>query len=444
MDGFIKWMNEKFTPKMNKITGNPWVAGIQDAIMGVLPLILVGSLMTLIGLLKMLIPIIPDFSMINNFSFGIMSLFIAFLIPYYIMQRKKVLDKTVVAGTAGAALYLLTIFPKFSPDGASVTFSFERFGGVGMFVALIAGLFAAVVMYLFSKFSFFKNNESLPDFIVVWFDSLIPVTLIIFVGWLFTFQLHIDLFNVINAIFKPLTAGAQTFPGFVFFSFLGVFFYSFGISAWVLYPILYGVWVQGIQQNANLAAAGHAATNINTMEVAAGWLNIGGMGATLTLVLMMVFLAKSKRLKLIGGTVLVPTLFNINEPTVFGAPLAFNPVMMIPMWLNGLILPIITWLPMHWGWVTIPDKMNQMWYLPVGFSTYIFNIDWRGLVLLAVNIVVSAVVWYPFFKVYDKQLIDKEAETAAAKAKKRAARRAARAAAKDDNVAGTTEAEVEA
>jgi PTS system cellobiose-specific IIC component len=129
---------------------------------------------------------------------------------------------------------------------------------------------------------------------------------------------------------------------------------------------------------------------------------------------------------------------------VFGAPLAFNPVMMIPMWLNGLILPIITWLPMHWGWVTIPDKMNQMWYLPVGFSTYIFNIDWRGLVLLAVNIVVSAVVWYPFFKVYDKQLIDKEAETAAAKAKKRAARRAARAAAKDDNVAGTTQAEVEA
>ncbi|WP_249934049.1 PTS transporter subunit EIIC [Lacticaseibacillus zeae] len=305
MNGFINWMNKSFTPKMNKITGNAWVAGIQDAIMGVLPLILVGSLMTLLSLLKMVVPAIPDFTMINNFSFGIMSLFIAFLIPYYIMQRKKVLDKTIVAGCAGAALYLIAIFPKFSADGATISFSFERFGGVGMFVALIAGLFTAFIMFIFSKFSFFKNNDALPDFIVVWFDSLIPVTLILLVGWLFTFQLNMDLFTLINALFKPLTASAQSFWGFVFFTFLGFFFYSFGVSAWVLYPILYGVWVQGIQQNANLAAAGHAATNINTMEVAAGWINLGGMGATFGLVFMMAFMAKSKRLRVIGGTVLV-------------------------------------------------------------------------------------------------------------------------------------------
>jgi PTS system cellobiose-specific IIC component len=425
MQGFIDWMNKSFTPKMNKITGNAWVAGIQDAIMGVLPLILVGSLMTLLSLLKMVIPAIPDLSMINNFSFGIMSLFIAFLIPYYIMQRKKVLDKTIVAGTAGAALYLIAIFPKFSADGATVSFTFERFGGVGMFVALIAGLFTAFVMFLFSKFSFFKNNDALPDFIVVWFDSLLPVTLILLVGWAFTFQWHIDLFMVINAIFKPLTASAQSFVGFVFFTFLGVFFYSFGVSAWVLYPILYGVWVQGIQENANLVAAGHTATNINTMEVAAGWINLGGMGATFGLVFMMAFLAKSKRLKLIGGTVLVPTIFNINEPTIFGAPVAFNPVMMVPMWINGIILPAITWLTMHFGLVTIPDKMNQMWYLPIGVSTYIFNLDWRGLVLMAVNLVISTLIWYPFFRVYDNQLVETEAAKARAKKEKQAAKVAA-------------------
>ncbi|MCI2170039.1 PTS sugar transporter subunit IIC [Schleiferilactobacillus perolens] len=425
MQGFIDWMNKSFTPKMNKITGNAWVAGIQDAIMGVLPLILVGSLMTLLSLLKMVIPAIPDLDMINNFSFGLMSLFIAFLIPYYVMQRKKVLDKTIVAGTAGAALYLIAIFPKFSADGATVSFTFERFGGVGMFVALIAGLFTAFIMYLFSKFSFFRNNDSLPDFIVVWFDSLLPVTLILLVGWAFTFQWHIDLFTVINAIFKPLTASAQSFWGFVFFSFLGIFFYSFGISAWVLYPVLYGVWVQGIQENANLVAAGHVATNIHTMEVAAGWIDLGGMGATFGLVFMMTFLAKSKRLKLIGGTVLVPTIFNINEPAIFGAPIAFNPVMMVPMWINGIVLPAITWLTMHFGLVTIPDKMNQMWYLPIGVSTYIFNLDWRGLVLMAVNLVISTLIWYPFFRVYDNQLVETEAAKARAKKEKQAAKVAA-------------------
>lgn len=419
MNGFINWMNESFTPKMNKITGNAWVAGIQDAIMGVLPLILVGSLMTLLSLLKMVVPAIPDFTMINNFSFGIMSLFIAFLIPYYIMQRKKVLDKTIVAGCAGAALYLIAIFPKFSADGATISFSFERFGGVGMFVALIAGLFTAFIMFIFSKFSFFKNNDALPDFIVVWFDSLIPVTLILLVGWLFTFQLNMDLFTLINALFKPLTASAQSFWGFVFFTFLGFFFYSFGVSAWVLYPILYGVWVQGIQQNANLVAAGHAATNINTMEVAAGWINLGGMGATFGLVFMMAFMAKSKRLRVIGGTVLVPTIFNINEPTIFGAPVAFNPIMMIPMWINGIILPAITWLAMHFGMVTIPDKMNQMWYLPIGASTYIFNLDLCGILLMVLNLIIATLVWYPFFRVYDHQLVEKEAAKALAKKSKK-------------------------
>lgn len=410
MKSFMTWMNKSFTPKMNKITGNAWIASIQDAIMGILPLILVGSLITLISLLKMVIPIIPDLTMINNFSSGLMSLFMAFLIPYYLMQHKRILDKAIVAGTAGIALYLMIIFPSFSSDGSKITFTFERFGGVGMFAAIIAGLIAASIMNLFGKFSFFKNNDTLPDFIVVWFDSLIPVTLILFLGWIFVFQLHIDVFAIINQIFKPLTDASQSFLGFVLLTFISAFLYSFGISAWVLYPITYPCWMQGIQQNAQLVAKGHAAININTYETNIAWIWLGGMGATLTLVLMMIFLAKSKRLKLIGKTVIIPSLFNINEPTVYGAPIAFNPVLMIPFWINGIVLPAITWIVLHFGLVTIPSQMNQMWYIPIGIFTYISNTDWRGLILLAINLVISAIVWYPFFKVYDNQLVEKESK----------------------------------
>lgn len=418
MKSFMKWMNESFTPKMNKITGNAWVSSVQDAIMGILPLILVGSLMTLISLLKMVIPAIPDFTMISNFSQGLMSLFMAFLIPYYLMEHKQITDKTIVAGTAGAALFLMIIFPIFSKDGASITFTFERFGGVGMFAAIIAGLFAAFIMNLFGKFSFFKNNDTLPDFIIVWFDSLIPVTIILFVGWMFVFELHTDVFALINQLFKPLTSASQSFVGFVLITFISAFLYSFGISAWVLYPITYPIWMQGIQENAQLVAKGQIATNINTYETNIGWIWLGGMGATLTLVIMMLLFAKSKRLKLISKTVIVPSLFNINEPTVYGAPIAFNPTLMVPFWLNGIVLPAITWVAMHFGLVTIPSQMNQMWYIPIGIFTFMANTDWRGLILLAINFVVSALIWYPFFKVYDNQLVKQEAEKAAKRAKK--------------------------
>jgi len=125
---------------------------------------------------------------------------------------------------------------------------------------------------------------------------------------------------------------------------------------------------------------------------------------------MMLFFAKSTQLKAISKVTITPALFNINEPVIFGAPVAFNPILMIPMWLNGLIIPAITYIVLSLGWVTIPAKLFQLWYMPVGISTFLVNSDLRGLILLVVVIVVSWLIWFPFFKVYDLQLFKKEQE----------------------------------
>src|SRR5699024_6418859 len=95
-------------------------------------------------------------------------------------------------------------------------------------------------------------------------------------------------------------------------------------------------------------------------------------------------------------------------PVIFGSPIAFNPILMIPMWLNGIIMPAITYLVLQLGVVTIPSDVLQLWYLPIGVSTYLVNTDLRGLILLAVLLVVSFIIWYPFFKVYDNQRIQEE------------------------------------
>ncbi|MFD0826326.1 PTS sugar transporter subunit IIC [Neobacillus sp. M.A.Huq-85] len=409
MNTFINWMNENFTPKMNKVTRNVWVSSIQDALMATLPLILVGSLITLISILNNYFSKMPDFSPITTFSFGLISIFVALLVPYFIMEKKKKNDRKIISGLTGVSLFLMLLMPKFTDDGG-ITFTLERFGGNGMFVALIVGLIVAAFMYQFSKFSFFKGSSSLPDFIIIWFDTIIPITILLLFGWLFTFQLHVDLYDLILAAFKPLTLISQSFIGFVLITFIGIFLYSFGISAWIMYPIIFPVWMQAIQENSKAVAHGFAPSNIHTMETLTAWVWIGGMGTTLPLVLMMLLFAKSSQLKAIGKVTIVPGLFNINEPVIFGAPVAFNPILMVPMWLNGLIIPAITYIVLNLHWVTIPSRLFQLWYMPVGISSILINSDSRGLILLVVLIVVSWLIWFPFFKVYDLQQLKKEQE----------------------------------
>ncbi len=208
MKKFIKWMNEKFAPAMNKITRNPWVSAIQDSIMGVLPLILVGSLITMISILNEYFPNMPDFSPISSFSFGLMSIFIVFLTPYFIMEKQKKNDRKLVSALTGVALFLMLLKPNIS-DG-NITFSFERLGANGMFVALFVGIIVGAIMYLFSKVSLFSDSSSLPDFIIVWFDTIIPISILLLIGWFFTFQLHFDLYVAILKIFEPLSLIGQS------------------------------------------------------------------------------------------------------------------------------------------------------------------------------------------------------------------------------------------
>ncbi len=81
MNKFIDLLSEKFTPVVNKITKNIWVQSVQSTIMKVLPMVFVGSLVTIVSVLKNYISFLPDLSPINQYTFGLLGLFIAFLLP---------------------------------------------------------------------------------------------------------------------------------------------------------------------------------------------------------------------------------------------------------------------------------------------------------------------------------------------------------------------------
>ncbi|EQH46427.1 phosphotransferase system, EIIC family protein [Clostridioides difficile DA00246] len=181
MNKFIDFLSEKFTPVVNNMTKNIWVQSVQSTIMKVLPMVFVGSLVTIVSVLKNYISFLPDLSPINQYTFGLLGLFIAFLLPMETMKNKKFESMSVVAGLAGAGLMLMMIRPEITNEGA--IFNFNRFGGEGMLVSLVAGLFSGLIMSLFGSFSFFGEDSALPDFVSKWFDNMLPITVIMFVGW---------------------------------------------------------------------------------------------------------------------------------------------------------------------------------------------------------------------------------------------------------------------
>lgn len=408
MNKFIDFLSEKFTPVVNNMTKNIWVQSVQSTIMKVLPTVFVGSLVTIVSVLKNYISFLPDLSPINQYTFGLLGLFIAFLLPMEIMKNKKFESMSVVAGLAGAGLMLMMIRPEITNEGA--IFNFNRFGGEGMLVSLVAGLFSGLIMSLFGSFSFFGEDSALPDFVSKWFDNMLPITVIMFVGWGLIYGLNFDMFEIIVRVFKPVSDIAQTLPGFVLLNFLVVFIYSLGISGWVLSPITYSIQLGAIAANAAAVASGGVATNIYVYEVIqTGWITLGGLGATLPLVIMMC-LSRVGRIKAIGRACIVPSIMNINEPVIFGAPVAWNPFLMLPMWIGTVVISITTYLSMSMGFVTIPSKVFNLWYVPFGISTFMVNQDVRGLIVLAINIVLLFMIWYPFFKAYEKEEIKLESQ----------------------------------
>ncbi|HBG2029824.1 PTS transporter subunit EIIC [Clostridioides difficile] len=408
MNKFIDFLSEKFTPIVNNMTKNIWVQSVQSTIMKVLPMVFVGSLVTIVSVLKNYISFLPDLSPINQYTFGLLGLFIAFLLPMEIMKNKKFESMSVVAGLAGAGLMLMIIRPEITNEGA--IFNFNRFGGEGMLVSLVAGLFSGLIMSLFGSFSFFGEDSALPDFVSKWFDNMLPITVIMFVGWGLIYGLNFDMFEIIVRVFKPVSDIAQTLPGFVLLNFLVVFIYSLGISGWVLSPITYSIQLGAIAANAAAVASGGVATNIYVYEVIqTGWITLGGLGATLPLVIMMC-LSRVGRIKAIGRACIVPSIMNINEPVIFGAPVAWNPFLMLPMWIGTVVISITTYLSMSMGFVTIPSKVFNLWYVPFGISTFMVNQDVRGLIVLAINIVLLFMIWYPFFKAYEKEEIKLESQ----------------------------------
>ncbi|MDR1301223.1 MAG: PTS transporter subunit EIIC, partial [Treponema sp.] len=384
----MTWLEESFAPALNKVSRNIWVETIKDSIMQVLPLILVGSVVTMLAILQEFIPNFPNMWTFSSYSMGLIGLFVAFLIPFNYMERKKLAKMRIVSGMTGVCLFALIIRLE---DITTVDYS--ALGAGGMIVAIVVGVIVARVMSLFANFSLFSKNSAIPDFVRFWFDAIIPIVLLLAVGWVVVYLLNFNLFAFIQNLFRPLASVYDSLGGFVLIFFIWIFLYSMGISTWVLTPITAPFMYAGIQANMDAVAAGLPATHIFTWEVY-GLLALGGLGSTLPLVIRLVF-SKSMRLKSLGLASLAPSILNINEPVVFGC-IAWNPIMMVGIWIQGIAIPFLTYISIRTGLVKLPQSVFGLWYCPGPVSSGIVS-GLSGVILFAVLFAVSWMLWWPFF-----------------------------------------------
>ncbi len=178
----------------------------------------------------------------------------------------------------------------------------------------------------------------------------------------------------------------------------------------IVEPAVAAIYYINIEANLQMYQNGEQAVNILTPGVQQFVATLGGTGATLVVTLMFAFLAKSKQLRAVGKASSIPVLFGVNEPVLFGAPLVLNPVFFVPF----ILTPIVNvWLFKFF--VDVLGMNSFMYVLPwttpgplgiimgTGFAGFAF-------LLAILLLVVDFLIYYPFFKVYDKQKVQQELE----------------------------------
>lgn len=401
------WVENSIVPKLSKITSNYWFSLVADAVLYIVPFSMVSAIPSLWAFARKFFVVLPDISPISTFSFGLIGLFVSFIIPYNCMVKEEHKDRSLIAGFTGIGTFMLCMPINATEDGGTV-FTMARFGAGGMFTAMFVGLIVAAIYKGFSKRSFFSEDSLIPDFVKNWFDNIVAILISLLLGWVVTYLANINVFTIVSILMSPLTAFAQTLPGVVFMTVLMDFFYFFGVSGWVFTPVTRTIQQAAMAENMAMVQAGQAAANINAYGFTR-YTMIGGEGSTLPLAIMMMF-SKSKKNKMLGKATLVPSLFNINEPLVFST-IVDNPYMLVPMVLQAIILPANAWVWMHFGWAGCHYAMFDMNNLPNAVSAFFMaGGNWGNAVLVCVNLLLATLIWFPFFKAYDKHQAKVETE----------------------------------
>ena len=224
--------------------------------------------------------------------------------------------------------------------------------------------------------------------------------------------------SVTEAIYNwlqiPLQNLTDTLPGIIIVSILISVFWWCGIHGdAIILNILAPILQSNMLANQQVVEAGKKLVVGENARIITDqftlFLKMGGAGLTIGLVISMFIFAKSKQMKQLGKLAIGPAFFNINEPIIFGTPIIFNPIMLIPFIIVPTLSVIIGYFAISTGIVPPFTGVTVPWTMPPVLSGLITG-GWRLALLQLAIVVMSVVIYAPFFKMQDKLICEQEKE----------------------------------
>lgn len=278
------------------------------------------------------------------------------------------------------------------------------------FPTIIISILTIELFRMFSKIKIKAEAiANIPTAAITYINDLIPVILIFMTTILLTMFFSFDWINILNIITIYVMKGLGSYIGMVLVVAVTSLFWMYGIhGVSIIGVIARPFWIQMIIVNTFNFISGRASAYIANEIFYQWFVWIGGSGCTLGLVVLMRYSAKSNYLKALGKDNLTTSLFNINESIIFGTPIVLNKKMMKPFLIAPVVCATVSWFAIKSGLVTAPFILAP-WVLPNIAGAFIATAgDLRAILLCIILLIVSMIIYYPFFKSYDKSLLEEE------------------------------------
>ncbi|MPQ42941.1 PTS sugar transporter subunit IIC [Clostridium tarantellae] len=429
----IKKLEKILMPLAEAIGRNKYLMSIRDGFLISTPLLIAGSIFLVIAnfpipawtnWLKSFVVNANTGETLASFiekpsgaTFTIMAVFAIIGIAYSFAKQLKT---NAIFGAAVAIMSWFLIMPYSvtgKVNGVEVNITGIPTGWVGakgIFVGIICAFLSVhIYAYVEKKGWTIKMPPGVPPTVVQSFAALIPATVVMTVFFVINLIFGFLGTNVFTIIFEflqtPLLNIGDTLGAMVTaYIFLHLFWF-FGINGGSVVGAVFNPILQTLSaENLEFFKTGIGEGNIICQQFQDLFATFGGAGSTLSLVIAMLFFCKSKRVKELGKLSLVPGIFGINEPIIFGLPIVLNPVMFVPFILVPTINIVISYFAMSGGLVPICSGINIPWTTPVIISGLLAT-NWVGALLQAILLVIGVFIYMPFIKMMDKQYLQDEA-----------------------------------
>ena len=430
MEKFQHFMEETVVPVGQKIATQRHLAAVRDGLTILIPITVIGGFAMLLAMP----PVPASITEPSNFFYAFLLAWKAFatehaatlLLPYYLTigaisiyvvcgvsyQLAKSYKMNGINNMIMALLVYLCVSGAF--DMSTNSINVAMLGAGYMFAAMVIGLLVVEINRFFAKHNIvIKLPDSVPPNVAAPFNVLLPgaanVILFIALDSLIKMMTGAGLASLVYTIFQPLMKAGTSLPAWWIFNIVSTIFWWFGIHGGnMVGVVLTPITTAGLAANAEAVAAGQA-----PQYILAGSVNgiFGNWITYLAMNIVILLFAKSKQARSVSKIAIVPSMFNINEPSIFGLPTVLNVYTLIPMLLGTVINSSIYWFAASANlcgkfYVTLPFTV------PGPLAAWLGTGDFRTVIVWLIVFVIDLLLIAPFIMTYDRQLLKAEQERA--------------------------------